>query len=202
MSSDACASVYCNTGWLEVFSHMSPYGFANFGIAFGLGFSVVGAAWGIWLTGSSLVGAAVKSPRIRSKNLIRLVFCDWWWCVRVCWDGFGFVVTCECACARHWRMCDTDRAAASVGWWRRCHETSAVLELPYVTLLFGISFQCCLQSDSRERGWIYIPNGAMIGGFEMTFMEKKDMGAPCDKNLYHTHHDVCSIPSSLASGMV
>lgn len=52
-------------------THMSPYGYANFGIAFGLGLSVVGAAWGIWLTGSSLVGAAVKAPRIRSKNLIR-----------------------------------------------------------------------------------------------------------------------------------
>jgi F0F1-type ATP synthase membrane subunit c/vacuolar-type H+-ATPase subunit K len=52
---------------------MSPYGYANFGIAFGLGLSVVGAAWGIWLTGSSLVGAAVKAPRIRSKNLIRYV---------------------------------------------------------------------------------------------------------------------------------
>ena len=38
---------------------MSPYGYANFGIAFVLGLSVVGAAWGIWLTGSSLVGAAV-----------------------------------------------------------------------------------------------------------------------------------------------
>ena len=54
-------------------SHMSPYGYANFGVAFGLGLSVVGAAWGIWLTGSSLVGAAVKAPRIRSKNLIRYV---------------------------------------------------------------------------------------------------------------------------------
>lgn len=52
---------------------MSPYGFANFGVAFGLGLSIIGAAWGIWLTGSSLVGAAVKAPRIRSKNLIRCV---------------------------------------------------------------------------------------------------------------------------------
>jgi F0F1-type ATP synthase membrane subunit c/vacuolar-type H+-ATPase subunit K len=70
-SSNTCASAYCNQGWSEVLTHMSPYGYANFGIAFGLGLSVVGAAWGIWLTGSSLVGAAVKSPRIRSKNLIR-----------------------------------------------------------------------------------------------------------------------------------
>jgi len=71
-----CASEYCNEGWGEVLTHMSPYGYANFGVAFGLGFSVVGAAWGIWLTGASLVGAAVKAPRIRSKNLISVIFCE------------------------------------------------------------------------------------------------------------------------------
>ena len=70
MSSDQCTSEFCNQGWDEVLTHMSPYGFASFGVAFGLGLSIVGAAWGIWLTGSSLVGAAVKAPRIRSKNLI------------------------------------------------------------------------------------------------------------------------------------
>jgi F0F1-type ATP synthase membrane subunit c/vacuolar-type H+-ATPase subunit K len=68
-----CTTEYCNEGWSEVLTHMSPYGFASFGVAFGLGLSVIGAAWGIWLTGSSLVGAAVKAPRIRSKNLIRYV---------------------------------------------------------------------------------------------------------------------------------
>lgn len=75
MADNTCQSEYCNAGWGEVLTHMSPYGYANFGIAFGLGLSVVGAAWGIWLTGSSLVGAAVKAPRIRSKNLIRCVAC-------------------------------------------------------------------------------------------------------------------------------
>merc|ERR1719229_1699251 len=76
MGHEACVSKFCNAGWGELLSRLSPYGYANFGIAFGLGFSVVGAAWGIWLTGSSLVGAAVKAPRIRSKNLISVIFCE------------------------------------------------------------------------------------------------------------------------------
>src|SRR5690242_4135264 len=52
------------------------YMFAYSGLGFALGLSVIGAAWGIWTTGVSLVGIAVKAPRVRSRNLVSIIFCE------------------------------------------------------------------------------------------------------------------------------
>ncbi|CAL1384642.1 unnamed protein product [Linum trigynum] len=59
------------SSWARALVRISPYTFSAIGIAISIGVSVLGAAWGIYITGSSLIGAAIKAPRITSKNLIR-----------------------------------------------------------------------------------------------------------------------------------
>lgn len=69
-------SATTSTDWFTILYNISPYYWGYLGVGFSLGLSILGAAWGIFLTGSSLMAASVKCPRITSKNLVSVIFCE------------------------------------------------------------------------------------------------------------------------------
>jgi hypothetical protein len=47
--------------WGELFMAIDPYAYASVGLGLCMSLSIAGAAWGIWIVGTSLAGASVRA---------------------------------------------------------------------------------------------------------------------------------------------
>lgn len=57
-------------------SQISPYLFAVLGQFLSITLCVAGAAWGMFIVGSTVMGAGVKAPHVRVKNMVGVIFCE------------------------------------------------------------------------------------------------------------------------------
>lgn len=55
---------------------INPYSWAYLGTVSSIAFSIIGAVIGIYLSGASLIGSAIKSPWVKAKNLVSVIFCE------------------------------------------------------------------------------------------------------------------------------
>lgn len=141
------------TTWSQVFHGVNPYFWSNLGVFFSLGFSVLGAGWGMFLTGTSLVGASIRSPRIRSKNLVSVIFCE---AVAIYGVIMAIIVNAkvlsfhEYSPLDHWPLTGAYASNAVAGWCLLCTGLTVGLSNLVCGISVGVAGSGCALGDAQR----------------------------------------------------
>jgi len=57
-------------------TNFDPYFWSSLGTGFAMALSILGAAWGMWTVSPSLLGAAIKAPHVKTRNLIGVLLSE------------------------------------------------------------------------------------------------------------------------------